>query len=390
MHAKYTPGRGVLIGRGSRWILLSDPHDDSVLEELWSALLAQPVSRDVTEESLPNTLEQALGATVLDLCYLDLSEHRPLTVTRGAGTAHLIAQTWQLSIGGATDSEVGPGRPLIGGVVAAAYARISPISATQTTNAGPELIDGVPQAILAAIGPTGPPPPRGRLAAADQSTHEDTQHAADTTDPALANRSEREEPLGHTVVRSPPTIQAEEISPQTYPDHDGATTHRPSHLTQSENEMVLAVCCPLGHLTPTTSATCRLCRQTIAPQEPMMAPRPTLGGLRLPDGEVVPLDRGVVLGRKPAPDSGSTDWPHLVHLPASHSFVSRRHLQIELDGWEVLARDLNSRGGTTITPPGGTSESMRPGEAYVLVPGTVLELAEIYAVRLEAGPGSHR
>lgn len=92
----------------------------------------------------------------------------------------------------------------------------------------------------------------------------------------------------------------------------------------------------------------------------------------------------------PAPDSGSTDWPHLVHLPASHSFVSRRHLQIELDGWEVLARDLNSRGGTTITPPGGTSESMRPGEAYVLVPGTVLELAEIYAVRLEAGPGSHR
>ena len=108
VHAKYTPGRGVLIGRGSRWILLSDPHDDSVLEELWSALLAQPVSRDVTEESLPNTLEQALGATVLDLCYLDLSEHRPLTVTRGAGTAHLIAQTWQLSIGGATDSEAGP------------------------------------------------------------------------------------------------------------------------------------------------------------------------------------------------------------------------------------------------------------------------------------------
>ena len=86
-------------------------------------------------------------------------------------------------------------------------------------------------------------------------------------------------------------------------------------------------------------------------------PRPTLGGLRLPTGEVVPLDRGVVLGRKPAPLEDSTDWPHLVHLPSDHTFVSRMHLHIELDGWNVLARDLDSRGGTMLTMPGRASRT---------------------------------
>lgn len=113
--------------------------------------------------------------------------------------------------------------------------------------------------------------------------------------------------------------------------------------------------------------------------------RPPLGGLRLPTGEVVPLDRGVILGRKPAPAQDSTDWPHLVHLPADHSFVSRRHLQIELDGWDVVARDLDSRGGTTIAPPGREPQRMTAGDAYVLEAGTVLDMAHVYAVRYETG-----
>ena len=99
----------------------------------------------------------------------------------------------------------------------------------------------------------------------------------------------------------------------------------------------------------------------------------------------MPLDRGVVLGRKPAPAAGSSDWPHLVHLPSDHSFVSRRHLQIELDGWDVVARDLDSRGGTTLAAPGRDAERMRPGDAYVLAPGTVLDMAHVYAVRFETG-----
>jgi hypothetical protein len=61
------------------------------------------------------------------------------------------------------------------------------------------------------------------------------------------------------------------------------------------------------------------------------------------------------------------------------------HLQIELHGWDVLARDLGSRGGSVLTAPGRAPTPMRPGEAYVLDPGTVIDLAEVYAVRYETG-----
>ena len=113
--------------------------------------------------------------------------------------------------------------------------------------------------------------------------------------------------------------------------------------------------------------------------------RPPLGGLRLPTGEVVPLDRGVVLGRKPAPAEGSTDWPHLVHLPADHSFVSR-------DAPADRARRLGRGRPRPRQPrrhhasrPGPRPERMRPGDAYVLEPGTVLDMAHVYSVRYESG-----
>ncbi|WP_457208544.1 FHA domain-containing protein, partial [Nocardioides sp. P5_C9_2] len=143
-----------------------------------------------------------------------------------------------------------------------------------------------------------------------------------------------------------------------------------------------------GHLTTPSLPSCRVCHQRIAPQEPRRVTRPPLGGLRLPTGEVVPLDRGVVLGRKPAPLKGTSDWPHLVHLPSDHTFVSRMHLHIELDGWQVLARDLDSRGGTMLAMPGRDPERMRAGEAYVLEPGSSLDLAEVYEVRFESGPAA--
>ena len=66
------------------------------------------------------------------------------------------------------------------------------------------------------------------------------------------------------------------------------------------------------------------------------------------------------------------------------------HLHIELDGWQVLARDLDSRGGTMLTMPGRPAERMRAREAYVLEPGATLDLAEVYEVRFESGPAAGR
>jgi hypothetical protein len=59
------------------------------------------------------------------------------------------------------------------------------------------------------------------------------------------------------------------------------------------------------------------------------------------------------------------------------------HLQIELDGWLVLARDLGSRGGTTLRIPGRLPQRIRANERYVLEPGHSLDLADSYDIVYE-------
>jgi hypothetical protein len=406
VEARYAPGTGVLIGAGGRWLLVSDPGDEEVVAQLWDAVSspAAPASGTSTVEQVLAIVEKAFGGDPPALAMVDLTVGGSSTVSRGRGHVRLAGADRVLSLAGGSDPASLPRpRRLLGGVVAADLVELRPLSGRvaappATVRARPPapaadgLIDGIPADILAAKGPDGPPPrPRVRRPAAEAGA--DTGPLHDTTEPPPGFASERIHEGGHTTIRPPVTRTGEPEGASPEPaehdereDHDGSTVHRPAHLVPGTTSTVLAVSCPLGHLTPPASPSCRTCHQRVAPQEPRRVSRPTLGGLRLPTGEVVPLDRGVVLGRRPAPVEGSGDWPHLVHLPSDHSFVSRMHLQVELDGWDVVARDLDSRGGTTIAPPGRDPERMRPRDAYVLEPGTVLDLAEVYAVRYETGP----
>ncbi|MBS2939321.1 FHA domain-containing protein [Nocardioides sp. J2M5] len=392
MEARYASGGGVLVGSGAHWVLLTDPGDEQVVQELWEALsLAVPSGAGVAERVLA-IVEKAFDGEPPGLALVDFTSGASTSMSRGSGHVRLAGASRVLSLDhGADPDHLAPLRRLVGGVVAASRVELEPVStrtappptprATPAPPAAAALIDGIPAAILAARGPDGPPP-RTRV----RRPVEDTGSLTDTSepDPLMVQRIEEG---SHTTIRPPsaPHDVPGDASADALDDHDGSTTLRPAHLTHSTAPTVLAVSCPLGHLTPPIAPQCRVCHQRVAPQEPRRVDRPSLGGLRLPTGEVVPLDRGVVLGRKPAPTEGSTDWPHLVHLPADHSFVSRRHLSIELDGWDVVARDLDSRGGTTIAPPGREPQRMRPGDAYVLDPGTVLDMAHVYAVRFETG-----
>ncbi len=382
--ARYASGAGVLIGSGAHWVLLTDPGDEQVVQEIWDVLtMTAPSGAGVIERVLA-IVEKAFDGDPPGLAVVDFTSGASTTLSRGAGHVRMAGPGRVLSLDGGKDpDELTATRRLVGGVVAAQRVELTPMSTrvapvhhaqeSEAPRPAAGMIDGIPAAILAAKGPDGPPP-RNRV----RPPVDDTGPARDTSepDPLLAARIEEGT---RTTIRTP-------SEPHTTPDdHDGSTSLRPAHLSHGTTPTVLAVSCPLGHLTPPASPQCRVCHQRVAPQEPRRVDRPTLGGLRLPTGEVVPLDRGVVLGRKPAPADGSTDWPHLVHLPRDHSFVSRQHLEIELDGWDVVARDLDSRGGTTIAAPGREPQRMRPRDAYVLEPGTVLDLAQVYAVRFETG-----
>ncbi|MDR7251761.1 hypothetical protein J2X46_000733 [Nocardioides sp. BE266] len=377
----------MLLGSGAHWVLVTDPGDEQVVQEIWDVLAMTAPSGSPVVERVMAIVEKHFDGDPPGLALVDFTSGASSTLSRGTGHVRLAGPSRVLSLDSGSDPDhLATTRRLVGGVVAADRVELQPISTrtapaphAQSVEAPPAsaaLIDGIPADILAARGPDGPPPRTRMLRPVD-----DTGALPDTSEPDPL-MVERIEEGAHTTIREP---SEPHTSPEAVDDHDGSTSHRPAHLTQSSVPTVLAVSCPLGHLTPPVAPQCRVCHQRIAPQEPRRVERPSLGGLRLPTGEVVPLDRGVILGRKPAPAEGSTDWPHLVHLPSDHSFVSRRHLQIELDGWDVIARDLDSRGGTTIAPPGREPQRMRPGDAYVLEPGTVLDMAHVYAVRFETG-----
>lgn len=397
VETRYAAGDGVLLGAGEHWVLMTDPADDDVLDEIWAVISgARGGDAPVTEQVLA-IVEKVFGGEPPGLAIVDLTNGGSTSISRGDGHVRISGADRTLSLDGGRDPETLPRtRRLAGGVVAASRAMLRPLAqrsvppraeSSPAPAAAGMLIDGIPDSILSAVGPDGPPH-RPRRRASPEPGH-DTGSLNDTTEPD-PGFVERISAGTHTTIQ--PT-SGDEGGADPVDDHDGSTVHRPelaSHLRHGTADTVLAMSCAAGHLTPADSKVCRVCRQPVAPQEPRRVPRPTLGGLRLPTGEVVPLDRGVVLGRKPAPLEDSTDWPHLVHLPSDHTFVSRMHLHIELDGWNVLARDLDSRGGTMLTMPGRDPERMRAGEAYVLEPGCRLDLAEVYEVRFEVGPVAPR
>jgi len=117
-----------------------------------------------------------------------------------------------------------------------------------------------------------------------------------------------------------------------------------------------------------------------------MVSRPPLGVLRLSLGDVITLDRGVIMGRNPRadyPEGSPEERPHVVKLPSGDGDISRTHLKVSLDGWHVLVTDLNSTNGTLVTLPGQETKQLRPGEPMPIQPGTVVFLAEGIEFRYE-------
>jgi hypothetical protein len=156
--------------------------------------------------------------------------------------------------------------------------------------------------------------------------------------------------------------------------------------------VVPALLCPNGHVNPPGGGVCRRCGSPL-PHDPVPVPRPVLGVLRLSLGDVIMLDRGVLMGRNPRTDFAGADGfggsaggerPHVVKLPTGDGDISRTHLRVTLDGWHVLVTDLNSTNGTLVTLPGRETLQLRPGEPLPIQPGTVVTLADGIDFRYEA------
>lgn len=147
-----------------------------------------------------------------------------------------------------------------------------------------------------------------------------------------------------------------------------------------------AVLCPVGHANPSHAELCRTCRAAISDRTVHTVARPSLGLIRFDDGTIAHLDRHLVIGRNPSADSFQDLHPvELLRLDDPDQILSRTHLVLRLDGWQVHAIDCDSLNHTFVQVPGRPAFQLRPNDPYPLPLGSVVRLGDEVGFTYEAG-----
>lgn len=147
---------------------------------------------------------------------------------------------------------------------------------------------------------------------------------------------------------------------------------------------ILAVTCENGHANPTSRETCRECGSALS-AEAALAPRPSLGRMVVTSGaatgahggQVIELDRPVIVGRRPRTNNTSADqMPRLVTVSSPQQDISRSHVEVSLEDWHVLVTDLATTNGTTLLRPGQPPRRLHPNEKELVSDGDVVDLGD--------------
>ncbi|HST83537.1 MAG TPA: FHA domain-containing protein [Kineosporiaceae bacterium] len=121
---------------------------------------------------------------------------------------------------------------------------------------------------------------------------------------------------------------------------------------------------------------------------PDLAPdRVIIGSLHFSTGQIVPLDRPVIVGRAPFVDPViRADLPRIVQIDNLDQDISRNHVEVWFDGRDVFAVDLNSANGTIVAIPGQIPQRLAPQEPFALVGGSIVTLSEEIFFSFEVAP----
>ncbi|GGN78701.1 hypothetical protein GCM10010968_04750 [Agrococcus terreus] len=151
--------------------------------------------------------------------------------------------------------------------------------------------------------------------------------------------------------------------------------------------LVLSTLCPVGHVNAPGSATCGTCGAAIDEGSAAQRRRPEVAVAVLPSGERIPLGRGVVLGRRPRSrrvEDGRV--PRLVTVDSPSEDISRSHLELRVDDWNLVAVDLSSTNGTLLLRDGAAPQRLRPESPTILQLGDRLDLGDDVVLRIESAP----
>ena len=156
-------------------------------------------------------------------------------------------------------------------------------------------------------------------------------------------------------VPAPPVVSTPASAPASAPagDHDGATI---------------------------SVAEARAMRGLPAVFEPVAdvpARQPARGRVRLSTGQVVELERPVIIGRRPrSPRASGSELPTLIAVDSPQGDISRSHVEIKAEGEHVLVTDLATTNGTVLRRGGQEPVRLHPNEPTMVVTGDTIDLGD--------------
>lgn len=369
---RYVPGSWVAVAGEHTWLLLAVAPESDLVERCWELVRADAR----LDEVLAAIIHEGLRA-VNGFALIRLAADEKRVVVRGeaclqvvdvSGDAEEISAagvgTWvDRNLGDVAGFRVaaGPGGsalPLRGGVVLAnelAVELASDVVMVEHTS-----VVQHEEPVELTIVREEPPPRMVQATGVIQSF----DWAPQVTAPAPA---QHHEPVTETVLRTTT------LSPNDTRMLQGSRTGGP--------RLVRAKQCPAGHLSADYSTHCRVCGVALPEQNAAMLPAPVLGQLRLSNGDTISLDRNVVMGRDPSGDRGNVN---LVQVGRdSDTEISRTHVEVRLENWDVLVRDLGSTNGTTVARPGCPPEKLAAHIDDILYPGTRIMLGDQFYFTFE-------
>lgn len=421
----FTPGDCIAVVTANTWLLVRSGTETLDASRLWDAVTTTPGVTGVLDALSTGTLGRVpdFALAVRDGAVLHVLVRGALRVSTTGQSGQLLAgegvSTWiervvdlpdTITLHQADESRETSGFLLSHGVVPASCLSMSfaeapsadaihvPIGEADPADSGnagsgqPEQADAPS---LPSQGPAEPSPDVSGL-------QDGTLPASGEIPPEVSGTSEEEMPdeatYGSDTAREIDTrsvagqlpLAAPGDAPSPPESDDGSATIRRPYSAErptpppsvGASPMVHARTCPNGHLNPPHAHECRVCHTEISSESLLRARRPPMGVLVLREGKQFALDRTVVIGRAPTAPNRATQVPGLIAVEGRD--VSRNHLELRIEDWSVLAVDLNSANGTTVTLPDRLPVRLRANDPMLIVPGTTISLADDVELRYEA------
>lgn len=193
-----------------------------------------------------------------------------------------------------------------------------------------------------------------------------------------------------TIGRRVPAPTPQPVPPATPVPAAAARPAAPATSPSPDAVIVHAVRCPSTHPNPPHSSRCRVCDREITDRSPVEIPRPPLGRLILPNGHELVLDRPMLIGRNPTELGGTPagEVHELVTVSDPAPGLSRTHVEVRIEDWQVQIVDRDSRNGTFVEIAGRPPLRLRPGDPFPIPSDTMIRLGPEYMISFSAGvPG---